>query len=521
MSTKTGTATNYFDLLTILRDFLCDQGHAWGLTYSGTGNGRLTGAIGTSASVVQTITCTATGATSFTVSGSVTGSMGTATVGTLFTHAQCEFTITAGGTAFVSGDAFAFNLSPKWTQLRWGGCGEAALRTSSASGVSAMFDADTSSNAISTSSLPVTITVQMQAAIEVKSFNIYSGSSTSTAPKDFSLQWSDDGSGWTTAESWTNQTWSASYTRRDFVLASSAGSHLYWRLNITAANSATLAMAECNMYPDTAGKWPCATRFEFAFRAPGVDGAQEIHVLGRTYTSAGSGYYNVAFRGVRFWTDIDLDIGNIPTVSSEHSHLLANTAVQYWIVANGGRFVLLTRISGVYELSYCGFGLPYETPSNHPFPIIIAAPSNSNSRLVSDTSSADYRNPCDPGTMGAQVMIPSGQWREVRNRSGSGPDGITGTDSYGKTYPYSSDDSGSNSTAGLMRDAVDGSKPVLPIVIALPQDGHLWGEFDGIAWVSGFGNAAEALMQIGAVDWINFPNVYRSGYSHFAAIALD
>lgn len=523
MSIKTGTATDYFNLLTILRDFLVNTGHTWNLQQTGTGNGRLTGGIGKSASVVQTITCTATSSTNFTVSGSVTGSMGSATVGTLFTHAQCDFTITAGGTAFVAGDTFTFNLSPKWTSLRFGGCGDPALRTCSVAGAAAMFDSSFAANAINTTSasLPIDITVQMQAAIEVKAFSLWAGDTNTLVPSAFSIEYSDNGSAWTTHQSWSSQTWSAAFARNDYVLSSSAGSHVYWRVRLTAG-AATIRLAELQMFADTAFKWACSHTFEFIWRGPGVDGAQQIFVMGTTSINSGTGYYNWVFRAARFLPDADLAVANIANLSSTHAHLLSNSSIPYWLIAHGGRFIVLTRISGVYEMSYLGFGLPYETPTNHPYPMMIGAPSNNITRLVSYSSTNGYRNPWDPSVLGLEVMIPSGLWREVRNgEDAAPPDGSFTSIPIGKVWPWMYQTNGQYEIASVMRDAVDGTRPILPAVVLCAADNHAWGEFDGVSWVSGFGNTAEALTQIGAIDYINFPNVFRSGNQHFAAIALD
>jgi flagellar hook protein FlgE len=77
-----------------------------------TGNGTLTGVSPTAATVPQTITLTATSATQFTVTGSVSGALGTATVGTPFTSSQANFTIAAGSTAFASGDSITLATTP-------------------------------------------------------------------------------------------------------------------------------------------------------------------------------------------------------------------------------------------------------------------------------------------------------------------------------------------------------------------------------------------------------------------------
>jgi flagellar hook protein FlgE len=71
---------------------------------SNVGNGTISGVSATAATVPQTITMTATSATQFSVVGSVSGALGTATVGTPFTSGQVNFTIAAGSTAFAAND---------------------------------------------------------------------------------------------------------------------------------------------------------------------------------------------------------------------------------------------------------------------------------------------------------------------------------------------------------------------------------------------------------------------------------
>jgi len=77
-----------------------------------TGNGTVSGLAATSATVAQTITLTATSATQFSVTGSVSGPLGTATVGVPFTSPQLDFTINAGTTAFVAGDSITIPTTP-------------------------------------------------------------------------------------------------------------------------------------------------------------------------------------------------------------------------------------------------------------------------------------------------------------------------------------------------------------------------------------------------------------------------
>ncbi len=117
MSFEIGTATDVADLMARLNSFLL-KGHALEPAYSGAGTGRITNLIGTASSVLETITVTLTSSTTFDVSGSVSGALGTGTVGTPFTSAVVNFTITAGGTAWQAGDTIVLTMTPPWIQKR-------------------------------------------------------------------------------------------------------------------------------------------------------------------------------------------------------------------------------------------------------------------------------------------------------------------------------------------------------------------------------------------------------------------
>lgn len=81
--------------------------------YVGTGDGTLDSfeyIVGVN-SVAEDITLTATSATEFAVAGSVSGALGTLTVGTLFESSLVKALITAGGTPFQAGDEFTISIT--------------------------------------------------------------------------------------------------------------------------------------------------------------------------------------------------------------------------------------------------------------------------------------------------------------------------------------------------------------------------------------------------------------------------
>lgn len=125
MAYRTGTADDYRHLLSLLRSFVRGWATETGRSYTGTGNGFLR-RFNVFSNVAQTWTITFTSATAATVSGSVSGAQGSATVGTLFSNSVVELLLVAGGTAFQSGDVFTVTVSASsltagdiWTEERW------------------------------------------------------------------------------------------------------------------------------------------------------------------------------------------------------------------------------------------------------------------------------------------------------------------------------------------------------------------------------------------------------------------
>ena len=86
-------------------------------TVVGTGNGviKVTD-IDQSTAVSEVWTLTATSATNFTVTGSVSGAKPAATVGTPYVD-DISFKITAGGTPFIAGDTFTITIKKDWSVI--------------------------------------------------------------------------------------------------------------------------------------------------------------------------------------------------------------------------------------------------------------------------------------------------------------------------------------------------------------------------------------------------------------------
>lgn len=84
---------------------------------TGTGTGTMTDlAVDQETAIDELWTVTAINATTFSVSGFISGAQGNATVGVEYNNGIVSFMINAGGTAFVSGDSFTFSVASTTVQ---------------------------------------------------------------------------------------------------------------------------------------------------------------------------------------------------------------------------------------------------------------------------------------------------------------------------------------------------------------------------------------------------------------------
>lgn len=550
MTTFIGTAAGYRDLITKLDQHLTQTGHAWGLTFTGAGNGRMRGPggttggyVGTATSVTETITVTFTSATAFNVSGSVSGSLGSGTVGTDFSSSRVAFRIVAGATPFSAGDVFTLNTGPAWTRQRLAGMGSTGDGfTSTLTNPLNLVDGLATGTSSSTTTFPATTTWVMDFDTAVRAIRIQNGSTAGQGPAAFSLDWSDDGVSWTTLQSWSGiGSWATSEARTFAVTSPTAKRR--WRVVVTAGQTATLNLWELRLCGDAGGTYPLDDNtqgIQAVWLSPGVDGVtQAYHGLWTTTVSA-SDAWNLRMVGFRFWNDQAThpslpNVANIPTAKT--LPLTKTTGIAYWLVVNGGRYILVCRVSGVYLAAYSGFILPHEVPADYPWPMAVGAVYDVATTRWDLSTEGGFRNFWDPGTSSnsiltpgcLSVMQPNGAWREFANRANSG--GSEGAASNhdsaqrGLTWPYAFQAASSTQQVAFFRDCLDGSLPLLPVILAITPHvgfaGAVLGEFDGVYAMNGFGNTAEALTRDGAVDVLSVPNAFRTSRQHWAGIALD
>ncbi|WKB54385.1 hypothetical protein [Eleftheria terrae] len=266
-----------------------------------------------------------------------------------------------------------------------------------------------------------------------------------------------------------------------------------------------------------------ATTQELLLRAPGLAGADEIYCSVRSYENPTSGYYMWDLNGGIGFSPADTFYAQPGTLTGWLPMMsLWNEATPYWFVANGRRVVVVAKVSTLYQAAYLGFILPYATPGQYPYPLLIGGSMTGQRGRRHSITGPNHRHFVDPGedaqnasSTATMLRGPAGAWLPFQNTYSS-----TSESRYDSARPVWP---GSYSYLSVFREALDGTYVLMPIVLSQgnsPSDHDLFGELDGVYQVSGFNNAAGNLIQVNGVDHLVVQNVFRTSVRDYWALRL-
>ena len=231
--------------------------------------------------------------------------------------------------------------------------------------------------------------------------------------------------------------------------------------------------------------------------------------------------------------------------------------MKYWFVANGRRFVVVVKISTVYNTMYGGLILPYSTPGAYKYPFFaggsrgFAQGTNAAAlswRATERNSYAVFTKPRSTGGTGnashdsqALLLDPAGNWKQC-----FGPNSSLLQDTRIAVLPIlqqgilngrTNNDIGfsgsGNSNGGLgygddfanIVEGLDGEFPLTQITLAEyttteTDQPTMLGVLDGCYHVSGLTQTSESIIQVGGVDHLVVQDIGRTTTTSYSAIAL-
>lgn len=255
-------------------------------------------------------------------------------------------------------------------------------------------------------------------------------------------------------------------------------------------------------------------------KAPGLTGSENIYISFRTYADSGLDTYSLAIHAATGY-NAAAEFNNQPGKSPDVWVGLWNASMPYWFVANGQRVVFVTKVSTTYHAGYAGKILPYGTPTEYPYPVIVGGESSSHTTRWSSVNEG-FRHFTDPGYLAEYLYFPSGTWRDVGNFYDSGGEAQQATGRHVWPYSTGSIDSAVTTRCQELRENLDGTYTLLPLIIlANTPEAGVFGEFDGCFYVSGSANAVENTITVAGKNYLVVQNVFRTSRSSYWALRLE
>lgn len=253
-------------------------------------------------------------------------------------------------------------------------------------------------------------------------------------------------------------------------------------------------------------------------KGPGLDGSKEIYIdlFTSSYPQTDRDYITLGYAA-------GYSGGTTVGVSRRYQLVpMWNSPTQYWFVANGQRFIFVAKINTIYASAYCGLFYPYATPEEWLYPIAIGGCAAVPLKYT-DVSEPTYTSFWYPW------RVQSGSITDFRTRSSLIARMPNGTEmSFSQDGTSDSDATVLSGTIPIYRDparqfrpAVTGQYVLTPIMLARPATGEVYGEFDGVYHINGYGCGSEDIVTIGGVNHLVVQSANTTGSTKFAAIRLE
>lgn len=249
--------------------------------------------------------------------------------------------------------------------------------------------------------------------------------------------------------------------------------------------------------------------------------------------------------------------GHVNSLQKTPAIFLDAGPMNYWFVANGRRFIVVVKLSTVYNALYGGLYLPYSTPGGYTYPFFAGGCrgfSQGTSIPVNTWRAPERDSYCmftrPRGYSGTSVwsfdsqallLDPAGLWKQcfstgtnlADTRVGVLPlmqqatlNGATNNDAFMTTGGDTANGYGYLSLLNNTVEGLDGEFPMTPITLAEfsvseADQPTMFGVLDGCYLLSGLTQTSESIVQVGGVDHLVVQDVGRTTVTSYWALALN
>lgn len=555
---KSGTAVGYIDLLDQLDAYIADQGSAFGIHFDpgNVGSGRVISCSGGPASVAETFTLECQADDSWTITGSVTGLIGSVNPGTPFTSTHLCIDLDSGDPEYAAGDTMTICTAPPWVRL------SAKCQASSTRWRVRALNVEGSSS--------LTTCVGKLQMYETRGGTDQctggTASASSVASTDYNgVHTADMAFDTNAATFWQCLGEEASWLEYQFATAKSIvqvaltpGSAINWNnmprnmvVEYYHSASGTWRIAGSWYYNVGAGvEQRTFDLWEYIWQGPGNDGNASVIVGVNPFGNPSTGAWNWRLNGYTGHSGDTCDWFNHPGAIARGTQSYGpvlpladdgvNPIIEFWFYVNGRRIVVIAHIGSTYQAAYLGLILPFgnpgsaESPGVWPYPLAVGG-SLAFDAEPEDGASAQWLYSyggatnlwCHSAfpisrqnTYGAitdslgklRVRDAGGNWRGF---GGTNETWHLGACMENKIWPFANG-------FDNMKLNLDGSVCLMPVMLyrtAVPKE--VYGVLDGVFAIPGDGVGAESLILHDRAQYQAFIDVFRSDANSFFAVKED
>lgn len=352
------------------------------------------------------------------------------------------------------------------------------------------------------------------------------------SPRDFRIQWSNDGLTWTTMYTANFLSWVDNETKifqfdDTYVDPLHTSGTEARRVGFDARTPGTIYTGT-NPYAEY-----CDDRF--IWQAPGYDANRRIYIQARGHSNLED-----STNFIQWTLSPDYD-ANVPDMFDQIGgpgydvvHIFDINPVDYWIYMNSTRLIVITK-SGTddYTSTYIGFMGAFADPDNYPHPLIMSStsdgfnPFNETNNMLSSMA--------DPGGNAATVRLWDNSWNLIENRDSSTANNLYKDFPVNYIWPYhcGGADRGNwpytwvgdyvdfdNHFLNQQDPTAQGDIPLYPAIVISRDFGNL-GALQGVYVVPGGTLVPEQVFNIGGTNYRAFPNRDRRDGCNWFVVRED
>jgi len=269
-------------------------------------------------------------------------------------------------------------------------------------------------------------------------------------------------------------------------------------ITVTSATSYTYAVTGTPATPATGTLVETRNSTEVIWKAPGLSASEELYMGVKTYQLVSSDFYNWAVSGFTGYVSTN-NFDTQPGTSGMIGTPMWNQAIPYWFVGDGQGVVVVAKIQNVYNSVVMGKMLPYATPGQWPYPMIVGGALTVAQKDFRYDNTA-YINWFKGNRENFKMRHVDGTWHTpqvlVQEETISIRNTIT-----------------SSATA-------DGYYGLHALVLSELSPPNVFGDVANLYMISGFNNSVENTIVVDGITYIVLRDATRTGFKDYVALKL-